>query len=96
MQRTGDSEGASHSDNDMPKENTMSSISGLLQNNKPLVTTRLDEMVSAAGAQMTGADVGAVMVLDELGRIPASSPSASRKFLPASQSGLDCAEENQK
>lgn len=47
----------------------MSSISGLLQNKKPLVTTRADEMVSAAVAQMTGADVGAVMVLDEHGRI---------------------------
>jgi CBS domain-containing protein len=69
MQRTGGSEGASHSDNDMPKENTMSSISGLLQNKKPLVTTRADEMVAAAVAQMTGADIGAVLVVDELGRI---------------------------
>lgn len=96
MQRTGGSEGVSYFDNDMPKENTMSSISGLLQNKNPLVTTRADEMVSAAGAQMTGADVGAVMVLQELGRIPASSPSASRKLLPASQSGLGCAEEYEK
>lgn len=47
----------------------MSSISGLLQNKKPLVTARIDRMVSAAVAQMTGADVGAVIVLDELGRI---------------------------
>lgn len=47
----------------------MSSISGLLQNRKPLVVARADEMVSAAVAQMTGADVGAVLVLDEPGRI---------------------------
>lgn len=47
----------------------MNSISGLLQNKKPLVTTRANEMVSAAVAQMTGADVGAVIVLDEHDRI---------------------------
>jgi len=47
----------------------MSSIRGLLQNKKPLVTTGADEMVAAAVAQMTGADVGAVIVLDEYGRV---------------------------
>ncbi len=47
----------------------MSTIRSLLQNRKPLVTARIGQTVNDAVAQMTGADVGAVLVLDELGRI---------------------------
>lgn len=47
----------------------MSSIRSLLQNKKPLVTARVGQTVNEAVAQMTGADIGAVIVLDELGRI---------------------------
>ncbi|MBI5107824.1 MAG: CBS domain-containing protein [Rhodocyclales bacterium] len=47
----------------------MSSIRNLLQNKKPLVTARVSQTVNEAVAQMTGADVGAVIVLDDLGHI---------------------------
>lgn len=47
----------------------MSSIRGLLQNRKPLVTVAADQMAFAAIERMAGADVGAVLVLDDSGSI---------------------------
>lgn len=47
----------------------MISIRGLLQNKKPLVTVGADLMAFAAIERMAAADVGAVLVLDEGGKI---------------------------
>lgn len=47
----------------------MSTIRSLLQNKKPLVSARVGQTVNDAVTLMTGADIGAVLVLDDLGRI---------------------------
>ena len=44
-------------------------IRKLMQNKKPLVSVRVDQTVFAAVEQMTEAGVGAVLVLDEAGKI---------------------------
>ena len=44
-------------------------IRKLMQNHKPLVSVRVDQTAFDAVVQMTGAGVGAVLVLDEAGKI---------------------------
>lgn len=47
----------------------MITIRSLLQNKKPLVSVSADQMVFAAVLQMTDNDIGAVLIMDETGRI---------------------------